>query len=64
MQATRDLKKLLGNPKIIFVLGMLFLISQLIVINNQFHNRWASFRQGNTMRKVGGRIWVYPYFNW
>jgi len=62
MQATRDLKKLLGNPKIIFVLGMFSGI--VIAINNTFHNRWASFRQGNTMRKVGGRIWVHPYFNW
>ena len=54
--ANRDIKKLLGNPKITFVLG-----NQRPLLTQC---RWTCFRQGYPMRQIGGRVWLYSHFNW
>ena len=42
----RDLKKLLGNPKITFILGIKISLVSLILN----FNRWSRFRKRNSMR--------------
>ena len=51
----RDIKKLLGNPKITFVLGNLL---QLIIF------RWTCLRKGYLVCQVGGRVWIHSHFGW
>jgi hypothetical protein len=51
-----DIKKILGDPKITFVIGTQR--SRLIFF------RRTSLWQGNAMRKARGGIWIHPHFNW
>ena len=53
--SNRDLKKLLGNPKITFILG------NSLPSHSSIYNRWSSLWKGYTMCKVSGRVRVYSH---
>lgn len=53
----RDLKKLLGNPKITFILGK----SSRLVNTDP---RWTRLRERYSVCQAGRRVRIYPYISW
>ena len=58
-----DVKKMLGNPKITFVIG-----KQNAQVPNMdgllFSCRWTRIWKGNTVCQTRGGVWLHTHFNW
>ena len=58
-----DIKKLLGNPKITFVLGKYNPPTIFICANESCCHRCPWLWKGNPVRKTCGGVWIYSHFN-
>ena len=55
-----DVKKMLGNPKITFVVGKY----RVFFVSVTYPRRWTRIWKGNTVCQARGGVWIHTHFNW